>query len=98
MQRMQITKDLVAHIAKLARINLTPKETEKFTKQLGEIVKFVDKLNEVNTKDIPETSQVNGMENILREDEVKPFEKMKELIDCSNNPVEKGQIKVKKSI
>ena len=95
---MQITKDLVAHIAKLARIKLSETEVDKFTGQMTEIVKFVEKLNEVDTKNVPETSQVNGMENVLREDEVKPFKKMKEVVECSNNPTEKGQIKVKKSI
>jgi aspartyl-tRNA(Asn)/glutamyl-tRNA(Gln) amidotransferase subunit C len=95
---MQITKDLVKHIAKLARINLVSNEEEKFTKQMGDIVGFVESLNEVDTQGVEETNQVNGMENVLREDEVKPFENMKELIECSNHPVENNQIKVKKSI
>ena len=62
---MQITKDLVAHIAKLARIKLSETEVDKFTGQMTEIVKFVEKLNEVDTKNVPETSQVNGMENVF---------------------------------
>lgn len=95
---MQVTKDLVLHIAKLARINLTDEEAEKFTKQMGDIVGFVDTLNKVDTEGVTETNQVNGMENILREDEVKQFDKMKELIARSQNPVENNQIKVKKSI
>ena len=96
--RMQITKDLIRHIAKLARINLTEKESEKFTRQMGDIVGFVEKLNQLDTAGVPETNQVNGMQNILREDEVKKFENMKELIACSNQPIEDNQIKVKKSI
>ncbi|MFH1546570.1 MAG: Asp-tRNA(Asn)/Glu-tRNA(Gln) amidotransferase subunit GatC [Patescibacteria group bacterium] len=95
---MQITKDLIRHIAKLARINLTEAESEKFTKQMGAIVGFIEKLNSVDTAGIPETNQVNGMENVLREDEIEKFEKMKELIACSNHSIENNQIKVKKSI
>ena len=98
MRRMQITKDLTAHIAKLARIRLSDSETEKFTRQLGEIVEFVEKLNSLDTAGVPETNQVNGMRNVLREDEVERFEKMEELIACSNHPIENNQIKVKKSI
>lgn len=95
---MQITKDLVAKIAKLARIRLSENEIEKFTKQMTEIIGFVEKLNSVDTKGIAETNQVNGMENVLREDKIENFPKMKELIDCSNNPIEQDQIKIKKSI
>ena len=95
---MQITKDFVLHIAKLARINLNESEAEKFTKQMSDIVGFVETLNQVDTEGIPETNHVNGMINILREDEVKSFEKMKELVRCSNHPIENNQIKVRKSI
>ena len=98
MQRMQITKELVLHIAKLARIDLSDEESEKFTKQMGDIVGFAETLNKIDTTGIPETNQVNGMTNVLREDEVKPFDKMKELVACSNHPIENNQIKVKKSI
>ena len=95
---MKITKDLVLHIAKLARIKLSSEEEKKFTKQMGDIVGFVESLNKVDTKGVPETNQVNGMENVLREDEIQPFEKMEELIACSQHPLENGQIKVKKAI
>ncbi len=97
-QCMLITKEIVLHIAKLARIRLSEDETEKFTKQMGEIVGFVEKLNKLDTEGVQETNQVNGMENVLREDEVEKFEKMKELIASSNHPIENNQIKVKKSI
>lgn len=95
---MQITKDLVAKIAKLARIRLSDSETEKFTTQLGAIVGFIEKLNSVDTTGVAETNQVNGMENVLREDEIQNFPKMSELIACSEHPLENGQIKIKKSI
>ncbi|MFA6458073.1 MAG: Asp-tRNA(Asn)/Glu-tRNA(Gln) amidotransferase subunit GatC [Patescibacteria group bacterium] len=95
---MQITKDLVVKIAKLARIRLTDSETEKFTTQLGAIVGFIEKLNSVDTAGVAETNQVNGMENVLREDEIENFPKMNELIACSQHPLENNQIKIKKSI
>jgi aspartyl-tRNA(Asn)/glutamyl-tRNA(Gln) amidotransferase subunit C len=95
---MQITKDLIQHIAKLARIRLDDSQVQKFTQQMGDIVGFIEKLNSVDTTGIPETNQVNGMENVLREDEVENFPRMEELIACSNNPIENNQIKIKKSI
>ncbi|MCF7845774.1 MAG: Asp-tRNA(Asn)/Glu-tRNA(Gln) amidotransferase subunit GatC [Candidatus Peribacteraceae bacterium] len=95
---MEITKDLVKKIAKLARIRLDDAEADKFTTQMGAIVGFVEQLNSVDTSGVAETNQVNGMENVLREDEVKVFPKMQELIAGSRHPIEKGQIKIKKSI
>ncbi len=44
---MKIDKKTVTYLASLAKIKLTNKETEKFSKQLNEIVTFVKKLNEV---------------------------------------------------
>ena len=95
---MQLTPAQVRHIAKLARIRLTDEELAKFAPQMVEIIKFVEKLNECDVEKVEETNQVTGLANVLREDEIKPFEKMKELIKCSENPIENGQIKVKKSI
>jgi aspartyl-tRNA(Asn)/glutamyl-tRNA(Gln) amidotransferase subunit C len=95
---MQLTNEQVRHIAKLARINLSDAEVEKFTTQLGDIVGFVEQLNKVDTQGVSETNQVTGLANVEREDEIAAFEKMEALINCSNNPIEGGQIKVKKSI
>lgn len=63
----------VRHIAHLARIELTDKEVRKFQKQLENIINYFDKLNEVDTKGIEETSQVTGIVNKLRKDEVRDF-------------------------
>lgn len=60
----------VAHIAKLANLPLKAKEKEKFEKQLSEILTYVEKLKDVDTKNIEITSQVTGLENVAREDKV----------------------------
>jgi len=44
-----ITIQDVEHVAKLARLDLTREEKEKFTKQLGERIKYVEQMNEVDT-------------------------------------------------
>ncbi|OGF99011.1 hypothetical protein A3D78_00360 [Candidatus Gottesmanbacteria bacterium RIFCSPHIGHO2_02_FULL_39_14] len=63
-----ITKDQVKHLAKLANLKLTDKELEKLLPQFTSVVDFVSKVQSLNTKNIPETSQVTGLENIFRED------------------------------
>lgn len=68
-----ITKEQVEHIAKLARIGLTEQEKEKMTKELGAILTYVEKLNEVDTAGVEPTAQVTGLENVMRKDEAKPW-------------------------
>lgn len=58
----------VYHVAKLANLQLKPGEEEKFAKQLSEVLDYIQKLNEVDTSDVQPTSQVTGLENVLKED------------------------------
>jgi len=74
-----ISKKQVEHIAKLARIELTEKEKEKFSKELSLILDYIDKLNQINTKDIESIQQITGLETIIREDEAR-----KKDIDIAN--------------
>lgn len=62
----------VRHVARLAKLNLSDEDVIKFQKQLTAIVEFVGKLKEVDTKDVELTSQVTGLENVFREDVIKP--------------------------
>ena len=58
---MSIDKDTVKHIAKLARISLDEKKINSLSKDLSSIMKFIEKLNELNTeKIIPLTSIINA--------------------------------------
>ena len=68
---MSIDKDTVKHIAKLARISLDEKKINSLSKDLSSIMKFIEKLNELNTeKTAPLTSIINASLK-SREDEVK---------------------------
>lgn len=67
----KLTKTDVLHVAKLAKLELTDKEIDKFTPQLSSIVEFVSELSEVETKDVEPTSQSTGLEDVYRADEVK---------------------------
>jgi len=64
----KITKKDVEYVAKLARLHLTDKEKEKFTKQLDDILKFMDKLNELNTDDIRPLAHILPLKNVWRKD------------------------------
>ena len=68
---MSIDKDTVKHISKLARISVDEKKISSLSKDLSSIMKFIEKLNELNTnKTTPLTSIINASLK-SREDEVK---------------------------
>ncbi|RUS42081.1 Asp-tRNA(Asn)/Glu-tRNA(Gln) amidotransferase subunit GatC [Cohnella sp. AR92] len=90
---MSITVKDVEHVANLARLELTDAEKEQFTGQLNAILKYAEKLNELNTEGIEPTSHVRPMFNVMREDKVAeslPIEKV--LLNAPDE--EDGQIKV----
>jgi aspartyl-tRNA(Asn)/glutamyl-tRNA(Gln) amidotransferase subunit C len=67
----KITKREVEHVARLARLELSDEEKETFTKQLNNILTYVEKLNELDTKDVEPTSHVLQIQNIFKEDEIR---------------------------
>lgn len=64
----KLSKTEIEHLAKLARLELSEEEKAKFSRELSEILGYVEKLNKVKTEKIAETSQVTGLENVYRED------------------------------
>ena len=66
---MAISKDTVKYVAHLARIDLKPKELDKLSAQLKGILDFIDKLKELDTKNISPTSHILPINNVFREDE-----------------------------
>ena len=68
---MSIDKDTVKHISKLARISLDEKKIDSLSKDLTSIMKFIEKLNNINTDKItPLTSIINASLK-SRKDEIK---------------------------
>lgn len=89
----QLTSAQVAHIAKLARIELTPEEEEKMPKELSSILGYIDVLSELKTDDIEPTAQVTGLTNAFREDTVIPSTALPDaLLACSPLPISEHQI------
>ncbi len=70
---MAISKEEIIHIAKLADLNLSEAEIEKYTKDMQEIIEFANTINNVNTEGMGETIGTNEKVNVLRKDEVVEF-------------------------
>jgi aspartyl-tRNA(Asn)/glutamyl-tRNA(Gln) amidotransferase subunit C len=67
-----ITRDEVAHLARLARLAVTEEELGVFAGQLDVILGAVARVQEVATADIPPTSHAVPLTNVLRPDELRP--------------------------
>ncbi|SRR5690606_41623042 len=67
-----ITRDEVAHLADLARIDLSEAEIDKLAPQLAVILEAIDSIADVATDDIPPTSHAVPLTNVFREDVVRP--------------------------
>ena len=90
---MSITVNDVEHVAKLARLELTEEEKERFTGQLNAILKYADKMNELDTENVLPTSHVLKVTNVMREDENRPSWPIEQVM--RNAPEEEdGQFRV----
>ncbi len=71
---MEIKKEEILHIAKLASLRIKDEEIEEYRKNLQDILNFANTINSVDTENIEETNGTSNNVNIFREDEVKEFE------------------------
>ena len=69
---MSITRDEVAHLARLARLALSDEELDHFAVQLDQIISAVARVQEVTAEGIPPTSHAVPLTNVLRPDLIVP--------------------------
>jgi aspartyl-tRNA(Asn)/glutamyl-tRNA(Gln) amidotransferase subunit C len=68
---MALTPEEVLHVANLARLSLAPEEIELFTRQLNDILAYVEKLQELDTTGVKPLAHVIPVSNVFREDAVR---------------------------
>jgi aspartyl-tRNA(Asn)/glutamyl-tRNA(Gln) amidotransferase subunit C len=69
---MAITREEVLHVAKLARLELTDDEVERFTEQLSAILEAVDKVAELDLSGVEPTAHPLDLVNVWADDEPQP--------------------------
>lgn len=69
---MKLSREQVMQIAELAKLRLTDAEIDQYAEQLSAVLDYASRLEALNTADIPPTASVLPLENVLREDEVRP--------------------------
>lgn len=83
-QKSKAAEINIDHVAKLANLPLTSSEKKTFEKQLADILGYISKLREIDTKKVEPISHITGLVNVLRDDEAIPSFSQKEAL--SNAP------------
>lgn len=94
---MQVSKEEIIHMAKLASLNLSQEEIEKYTNDMVDILNFANTVNNIDTEGINENDALNENFNVFRKDEVKQFED-KDLLLKNAPSKDLGMFKIPKVI
>ncbi len=65
---MDLNRQRVAEVAKLARLRLQPEELETFTEQLNSIIHYVEQLQELDTEGVEPLAHGIDVQNVFRDD------------------------------
>ena len=94
---MDISVKEIEHIANLSRITLTVDEKNTFAKQLTNILDYIEKLNELDTDEVPPMAYATSLKNVFREDDLKSSFSRQEILELSPSSIN-GFFKVPKVI
>lgn len=94
----ELTRDDVLQLARLARLDLTDEEAEAFRAELSAILEYVAQLNTADVIGLEPTTQVTGLKNVMREDEVIDYGLSRDDLLRLVPKVQDGHIKVNRMI
>lgn len=92
----KLTRDDVLKLARLSRLTLTDEEISRFTDEISAILQYVEQLQSVDLSDYEPTSQVTGLVNVMRPDEVHDYGADATALLKNAPSQESGFIKVKR--
>src|SRR5512133_2776299 len=93
-----LTREDILKLARLARLTVTEEEIEKYRAELNEILKYVEQLQSVDVSGLKPTTQVTGLTNVMREDEIIDYSVNNEDLLRLAPKSQDGQIKVKRML
>lgn len=92
---MQVSKEEILHIAKLANLNLNEKEVNMYMENLEEILSFANIVSQAPIEGLEEAKGVNDAYNVFRKDEIKQENTRDELLQNAPDKQE-GMFKIPK--
>src|SRR5688572_18929446 len=94
----KLTRADVLKLAQLARLELTDDEIEEYSRELTEILQYVEQLADVDVAGLKPTNQVTGLTNVTRDDEIVDYGYAAADLLKNVPNVEKNQIKAKRMV
>jgi aspartyl-tRNA(Asn)/glutamyl-tRNA(Gln) amidotransferase subunit C len=86
-----LSRDQVLHVAKLARLQLSDEEVDRYAGELSKVVDWIDSIRELgDLSDVPPTSHVVGIENRFRADVPRPCLPVEEALASAPDPGDGG--------
>ena len=92
----KLTRDDILKLARLSRLQLTDEEVESYQKELTHILDYVEKLQKVEVSGVKPTSQITGLTNVTRYDEIIDYGTTPQSLLSNAPETQDGYIKVKK--
>ncbi len=81
-----LSRDQVLHVARLARLEITEAEVERFSGELSKVLDYVETINELDLDGVEPTSHVVAVENALRADEPRPSLPVEAALESAPDP------------
>jgi aspartyl-tRNA(Asn)/glutamyl-tRNA(Gln) amidotransferase subunit C len=69
-----LTREDVLKLARLARLDITDEEADTYRTELTDILQYIEQLQQADVEGLKPTSQVTGLTNVMREDEVRDYD------------------------
>lgn len=69
----KLSRDDILKLARLARLDVTDEEVEEYSRELSEILQYVEQLADIDVIGLEPTNQVTGLTNVMRADEVRYY-------------------------
>ncbi len=94
----KLAREDVLKLARLARLDLSENEVEEYSRELSEILRYVEQLQAVDISGLKPTNQVTGLVNVMRDDKTRDYGYKPEDLLKNVPEVQDNQIKVKRMI
>jgi aspartyl-tRNA(Asn)/glutamyl-tRNA(Gln) amidotransferase subunit C len=94
----KLSREDILKLAQLARLDVTDEEVEEYSRELSELLDYVEQLGEVDVKGLKPTNQVSGLTNVTRDDEIKDYGYGTSELLKNVPAVEADQIKVNRMV
>lgn len=94
---MAVTLEIVRQVAALARLEFSPQEEERLTRELNRILEYMEKLGELDTTQVEPTSHVMPLANTFRPDQAEIFPGIAALL-APADPRDEGYFRVPRII